>query len=214
MTVRFVFSPTANGPQPFEETAVEFKWNPGMAPSQKRKNVAALHEAARTHGFKNLLEISSKSELEIGRRLSAFNLKIDIAGRRTSFENLYQGSKVFSGSGPHPEWLDLEPREARRAARNPELGKLIGFSYLGERYSSSSRLFYDWIYIRTLLPHEAWIRSNINFDGFTDIEFNQKVSVSCQARAFAIFLGLMARGTLHSSAQSLSELERNCPLTI
>lgn len=29
-----------------EEVPIEFKWNPGFAPVQKKKNIASLHEAA------------------------------------------------------------------------------------------------------------------------------------------------------------------------
>ena len=40
-----------------EEVPIDFHWNPGFAPIQKKKNVAALHEAASKKGMSPLLGI-------------------------------------------------------------------------------------------------------------------------------------------------------------
>ena len=50
-------------------------WNGGFAPSQKQKNIRALHGAfLAAHPDARVLEISSKSMLENGPALSAFAL--------------------------------------------------------------------------------------------------------------------------------------------
>lgn len=54
----------------------------------------------------------------------------------------------------------------------------------------------DWLYIRALAPYKAWIAKNVVYGGFTDIEFNPKKSVNCQARAFAEFLAILDRGVV------------------
>ena len=57
------------------EREADFVYSPGFAPSQKRKNVVALHEAiAKISPQSKILEVSTKSELDVGRKLSAFNL--------------------------------------------------------------------------------------------------------------------------------------------
>ena len=60
MASRPVFLPNYDGPRLVEERFFEFIWSPGFAESQKKKNVAALHEAAKRGGIASILEISSK----------------------------------------------------------------------------------------------------------------------------------------------------------
>jgi Family of unknown function (DUF6977) len=95
MAERPVFVPVEKGSQLVAEIPVAFVWHPGMAPSQKKKNIAALHEAAKKKGLAPLLEISSKSEREVGRKLSAFNLEIDLGETSATIESVFQGSKIF-----------------------------------------------------------------------------------------------------------------------
>ena len=42
------------------------------------------------------------------------------------------------------------------------------------------------------------------YAGFTDIEFNPRRSINCQARSAALFLSLMKRGALDAALQSPS----------
>lgn len=206
MASRPVFAPNDSGSFLIQECAVDFVWSPGMAESQKKKNVAALHEAARGLGFRRLLEISSKSDEEIGRRLSAFSLKIGIDGAEYPLESVYQGSKVFEKAGPFPEIFSWEPRDAKRFMRENDHGRLIGFELGGCRYPLNPKnAFYDWLYIRALAKHAAWIQQNVCYDGYTDIEFNPKKQVNCQARAFAEFKSLALRYKLEVAAQNFNE---------
>ncbi|WP_048965387.1 DarT1-associated NADAR antitoxin family protein, partial [Escherichia coli] len=76
MAVRPVFIPT-NAENVLSVTKdVDFPWAPGMSKTQKQKSIRALHAAANEQGVNSLLEISSKSEDELGVKLSAFNLRI------------------------------------------------------------------------------------------------------------------------------------------
>ena len=60
-----------------EKIQVEFKWHPGLAVSQKQKSIESLHNAAQEQlGLNNILEISSKSKVDLGVSLSAFNLSL------------------------------------------------------------------------------------------------------------------------------------------
>lgn len=57
---------------------IEFIWYSGFAVSQKQKCIRSLHvNISRFDSALNPLEISTKSESELGRALSAFNLKLD-----------------------------------------------------------------------------------------------------------------------------------------
>lgn len=197
MAVRPVFVPRETGRFLVDEIPIEFDWAPGFAEVQKKKNVLALHKAARGKGFNSLLEISSKSEIEVGRRLSAFSLKLKIDGEVYGLESVYQGSKVFERCGPREELFHLAPREAKRAIRETDCGQLIAFELEGVRYPLSPKnAFYDWLYIRAIAPHFDWIERKISYEAFTDIEFNPVKQVNCQARAFAEFLSLLRSGKL------------------
>lgn len=191
MAVRPVFVPTESGRFLVNEIPIEFEWSPGFAEVQK-KNVKALHEAAIGRGLGPLLEISSKSEIEVGRRLSAFSLKLEIGGERYGLESVYQGSKVFERCGQREDIFRMTPREAKHAVREMDWGQLIAFELEGVRYPLSPKsAFYDWLYIRAIAPHFDWIERKIGYKAFTDIEFNPARQVNCQARAFAEFLSLL-----------------------
>ena len=52
--------------------------------------------------------------------------------------------------------------------------------------------FYDWLYIRTLyLNYRDVINEIKDYKVFTDIEFNPKKSINCQARTCAILVSLI-----------------------
>lgn len=51
-------------------------------------------------------------------------------------------------------------------------------------------MFYDWIYMRSLYRNEGLSKKILEYNAFTDIEFNQEKSINCQARAAAIFVSL------------------------
>lgn len=197
MAERPVFVPNTHGSHLVDEVLIDFKWAPGMAPIQKEKNIKALHENAARKGLKNLLEISSKSEVKVGRRLSAFSLQMPLPEGKHYLESIYQSSKVFEKGGPFYDILSKEPIRAKKDERLKSSGHLASFRFQGEDYPLFPKnAFYDWLYIRTLAPHIDWIMDNVHYDGFTDIEFNPKKSVNCQARAFAELIALQQRGLL------------------
>ncbi|WP_316192060.1 MULTISPECIES: DUF6977 family protein [unclassified Bradyrhizobium] len=208
MAERPVFLPVSKGAQLVQEVRVSFVWHPGLAASQKRKNVNELHHAAMARGLGPLLEISSKSELEVGRRLSAFHLKLEFEGGATTVECAFQGSKVFQHGGPFPDLFLKSSKEAKTDPRIRGAGQLIGFLFEGRRFPiSPMTLFYDWLYFRALYPHRDWLAERNEWNGFTDIEFNPERSINCQARSFAAFVSLMNRCGLDEAMVSFESFE-------
>ena len=205
MATRPVFVPQKEGKNLVFEVSVDFPWSPGMAPSQKKKNIQQLHEQARSHGLTRLLEISTKSEDELGRRLSAFNLKLRVEGQDTFLECAYQGSKVFRHGGPFTDIFSMSAVEAKRDKRLRSSGNLIALEYMGEIFPIFPKnAFYDWLYIKALLPHKIWLSENVSFQGYTDIEFNPAKSINCQARAFAELIALAHRKQLERVGRDFS----------
>jgi hypothetical protein len=205
MAERPVFVPLTKDKRLVEEFSISFVWHNGMAPSQKKKNVAALHAAAAaTRGLAPLLEVSTKSEEKLGQRLSAFNLKVQLdESMSASIECVYQGSKVFERGGPFTDLYAVESRDAKRDSRLQASGKLIGFRYFDSEFPLFPKTaFYDWLYIRALFPHIEYLSRLRAYVGFTDIEFNPEKSLNCQARSCATFVALDLKGQLAEAVRS------------
>lgn len=203
MAERPIFIPLETGDRLVQEVPVDFNWHSGMAPSQKKKNIAALHESAAKRGIGPVLEVSSKSDREVGRRLSAFHLKLIVFGKEATVESCYQGSKVFEKGGPFTDLYSAPSLDAKRDARLKESGRLIRFHFQGTDFPlSPPSAFYDWIYINALYPHREWLERLQACKGFTDIEFNPQKSLNCQARSVATFIALKKRGVLDGVMKS------------
>jgi hypothetical protein len=208
MAERPVFIPATTGTVFVQEMLINFLWHPGLAPSQKRKNVLELHKAAEARGLSPLLEISSKSDWEIGQKLSAFNLELTISGQKTTVECAFQGSKVFEHGGPYRDLYLKDSRDAKRDPRLRESGRLVEFSFAGDEYPTSpTTVFYDWLYFSALYPHREWIQKREKWAGFTDIEFNPARSINCQARSFAAFISLLKRNLLDDAMSSFEKFK-------
>lgn len=187
---------------------VGFKWFPGISKSQKQKSISSLHEAA---GKLNIppvspvLEISSKSEIELGVALSAFNLMIATKKRKKSFsvETAFQSSKVFEKGGPYIDLLDGTPRQAKKDIRLKESGNLMKFRFFSKDFPLIPRtLFYDWLYINALHQNEELSDQVVSYRGFTDIEFNPKKSINCQAYSAALYVSLRNIGVIDEALES------------
>lgn len=204
MAIRPIFLPKVESVGVVEKP-VEFKWHPGMAASQKKKSIEELHKEAKSLGVSNVLEISSKSELELGVNLSAFNLLITTKkySQKFTVETAFQGSKVFERGGPYKDLIGLDSRAAKKDIRLKESGNLIAFKFFNKEFPLIPRTyFYDWVYINALVQHEEYVEAIRKYDGFSDIEFNPKKSINCQAHAVALYRSLQLNGKLDIALES------------
>ena len=200
MASRPIFVPQQTGILLVRTEYVDFEWSPGLAATQKQKSVSALHAAARQQGLcMEPLEVSSKSENPLGVNLSAFNLKGATTKREQTFtvETLFQSSKIFEHGGPYRDLLSATSKEAKQDQRLRDSGRLVGFNLFGERWPLEPKTaFYDWIYINTLAKNEHLTNQLSQYDAFTDIEFNPKKSINCQAHSVALFRALTMRSLI------------------
>jgi type I restriction enzyme M protein len=198
MAKRPVFSPIAIPPY-FTDVETEFVFFPGFSVSQKQKCINSLHEQYLCkHPSQKILEISSKSENKLGVQLSAFNLMIKPCdGSKFSVEVAFQSSKVFEHGGPYEDMRSRSSREAKKDSRLKNSGKLQYFLYENRRFELfPTTFFYNWLYVNALSLHPELSSQVINYDAFTDIEFNPERSINCQARSAALFVSLYRRGLL------------------
>ena len=176
----------------FEERIIEFEYIKGMAFSQKQKNVLSFHKSIQAM-FPNsrIIEISTKSQSQLGVNLSAFNLKLD----GYPLECVFQSSKLFEGNVQFDHLLFEEPKTAKQYIHDNVSLRLIGFKYKDELFDLIPRtMFYDYIYISALMQSNTEISDIANYDIFTDIEFNEKKAYNCQARACAIYAYMLRNG--------------------
>ena len=204
MAKRPVFVPVESGGALVKEMITDFEWFPGFSLQQKRKSIVSLHKAARHRGIEPLLEISTKSTSELGRALSAFNLQLRAGSdRHVSVEAAYQGGKVFELGGPYLDLYGLSGRKIKADARLRNSGSLIAFEFRGERWLLEPKTaFYNWLYVNALAQNPSLSDRLSKFRGFSDIEFNPKKSINCQARAAALFVALQRRNLLSTALSS------------
>lgn len=188
------------------ERYYEFEWFPGFAPSQKRKCVAALHDAVRRERpDARILEASRRSEIDAGKALSAFNLKLPVGGTPCTVEAVFQAGKVFEdGVGPFPELGTRDPKLVRDVVRARSAGHpLVAFETDGVRWPLLPRTaFYDWLYLKALVANPDLAAAVETYDAFTDIEFNPERSLNCQARSAALYRSLVHAGKLEEALSS------------
>ena len=189
-----------------KEIDVNFKWYSGFSISQKQKSIIDLHnEYKKINELDNVLEISTKSLNEIGVKLSAFNLMIHAKdGKVFSVESAFQSSKKFELGGPYIDILDFSPIKAKKDMRLKKSGKLEGFEFYDTKWDLEPKTaFYDWLYIRAVYKNPRLSKEILKYDAFTDIEFNPKKSVNCQARSAALFVALSRSGLIDFSMKSI-----------
>jgi len=205
MASRPIFLATDDKKKLFEEVKVDFKFYSGFAVTQKAKSINSLHESAKKLGYKNILEVSTKSDNKLGWQLSAFNLMVDYEiDKKISLECAFQGSKVFEGNIQYDELYNVESIKAKKDERLKKSGNIIGFSFDGVFWENEPKTaFYDYLYIKTLYDnYRDIINELVCFEVFTDVEFNPKKSINCQARTCAMLVSLVQLGILEESLES------------
>ncbi|MCU1253560.1 MAG: hypothetical protein JWQ49_6589 [Edaphobacter sp.] len=204
MAERPIFVAKPESRELVDEVFLRLTRSPGFGAGEKKENIKALHEAAENAGYRDVLEVSTKSANKRGRHLSAFHLRVkSTQNGSVPLECAFQGSKVFEHGGPFVDLFNGQPREAKKDRRLRESGQLVAFRFEGMDWPLEPKTaFYDWLYITSIYPHREWAVKLYAYGGFSDIEFDPTRSISCQARSIALFLSLMKRGQLDEAMKS------------
>lgn len=201
MTIRPVFKLIGYSPF-FKKIDIPFEYASGFALVQKQKSINNLHKA-----FYNLypkykiLEISTKSSDILGQQLSAFNLQVSINGIKYPVETLYQASKVYNSGIYTEQILKMQPNEAKKFLQEINNKYILKHFYFGGIIFplEPKTFFYNWLYINALVREKDLIQDIIDnqYNVFSDIEFNPKKSINCQAQALAIGISLILTGHIY-----------------
>jgi len=209
MAIRPVFIVNKKNISYVKEINIDFKWYPGFSKKQKRKSISSLHSnflSETKYKDDKILEISTKSENMLGVQLSAFNLELKMSDQKAPVECFFQSSKVFEEGGPYKELLYKSPYEVKKDNRLRNSGSLVSFELNNENWPLKPKtLFYDWLYMNALHQNKKLIKQVMKFEAFTDIEFNPKKSINCQARSLALYLSLKSRGIVEDIIRDKDE---------
>jgi hypothetical protein len=140
---------------------------------------------------------------------------VDFDGdKQISLECAFQGSKVFEGDIQYTDLYAVESIKAKKDTRLRESGDIIGFEFEGNFWENEPKTaFYDWMYINALYHNNRDIVEELlEYDVFSDIEFNPKRSINCQARTCAILVSLVNLNLIDealSSPDSFKEIIYN-----
>lgn len=195
----------------FKKEDIQFKYFNGFSVKQKQKSIDSLHnEYLKKFNEHKILEISSKSDNELGVKLSAFNLKIRTnKGKEISVESAFQASKVFERGGPYTDLLYADSRISKKDLRIRNSGSIVGFRFDGRNFEIEPKtFFYNWLYVNTLNLNKELGDRLIEFDAFTDIEFNPKKSLNCQAEAAAIYVSLRKQNLLDEALKDKESFKK------
>lgn len=184
-----------------EERTYNFEWFMGCSIAQLRRSIRSLHSEIRKSGYDKVIEVSTKSEDEIGRKLSPFNLMVSINGERLPVESYYHGSKVFDDSGVNVRLTECEHMKpcktkqfVRETVKERNL-KLVGFETNDKKFELSSKgMCFDYLYILGLTQNEDLADYIMKKDVFTDLMFKREKGIGCQARSCALYKYLRTNG--------------------
>ena len=197
---RPVFMPRVNSDNLVKTDMVRFERHVGFASRQKKKSINDMHQVIRKkYGFNHVLELSSKSGNKLSFLLSPLSLKLtnENGGEPCSVENAFQSSMVFEDGGPYIDLLSAPPRQAKKDERLITSGELIGYNYFGMEWSVEPlTTFYDWLYVNALKQNPQLHEEVMQYQAFTDMEFNPKKSIHSSAYALAMFVALHKRELL------------------
>ena len=208
MAKRPFFTPTLNEEELVKTNSVEFTWFSGFAKSQKQKSISSFHEnISKEFKLDKILEISTKSENKLGIQLSAFNLRINYKNKEYFLESLFQGSKIFTDLGPNEDIYEnssIDAKKDERIKRND----LKEFSFFGETFSLDFD-FYSWLYFIALNQNKKLKAEILNYEAFTDIEFNPEKSLNCQAYSAALYSSMVQNKILNNNKEYKFEELKN-----
>ena len=197
---RPVFMPRVNSDNLVKTDMVRFERHVGFASRQKKKSINDMHQVIRKkYGFNHVLELSSKSGNKLSFLISPLSLKLtnENGGEPYSVENAFQSSMVFEDGGPYTDLLTAPPRQAKKDERLITSGELIGYNYFGMEWSVEPlTTFYDWLYVNALKQNPQLHEEVMQYQAFTDMEFNPKKSIHSSAYALAMFVALHKRELL------------------
>lgn len=166
MANRPIYLSTGNILNPYHEENINFEWVPGYSYKNKERRRESLKkEIEKQYDIAKWLEVSTISDKDIGRKLSALNLMLTLTDNsKHSVESIYQTSKIYVDN------------------------HIVKFKFRSTEFENNPYgMYYDYLYMVALYQNQEYHELIKNYYLFTDLFFNPNKSINTQARAIAIF---------------------------
>ena len=117
---------------------------------------------------------------------------------------------------PNLKWTKLQsesmkiPQLIIESSSDETSDELIGFHFQGVDWGLND-YFYDWLYLMGLNQNLQLAKEILNFNAFSDIEFNPKKSYNCQAYSAALYISASLRGIQLEDIQSPKNFKEAFP---
>ena len=159
-----------------------------FTPLDRSPFVQEHHDANGPPENLRVLEISSRSQQPLGRRLSAMFLKDADSGKPV--ESVYQASKCYGNEGGPAERVLDNGFDAKQLDRDRcKTGRLRGFEQKDMFWpANTGTQFYDRLWMRG--AREADVGAT-DFDAYTDMFHRRGKALACQARTMAMMQGMI-----------------------
>ncbi|WP_140939263.1 DarT1-associated NADAR antitoxin family protein [Apilactobacillus micheneri] len=196
----------------FLKEQVQFDWA-RMKDKQQRKQISVknLHNAYLQYNeHSQILEVSTASQNKLGKAASAFNLDIKTTHGIFTVEQLFQASKNFELSGTNEKLLYGSSQQAKKSVKHKQKNdRLINFKLFGHAYPLTPKtLFYNYLYCNAMWQNPELAMQIVKYDVFTDINFNDKYGINCQAEACSIFTSLCRKLELEKALSSFNNFKK------
>lgn len=137
--------------------------------------------------------------------ISAIEIKSSTILRSTNIEDYLFSLKGAAGTGKTYLTTEIVKYfKSKKDGRLKKSGNIIGFELEGVFWENEPQTaFYDYLYIKTLYTNYRDIIEELTqYDTFTDIEFNPRKSINCQARTCAVLVSLVRLDMLEEVIKS------------
>jgi hypothetical protein len=212
------------GQRAFEEETIDFEWFLGMSPKQTQKSSLSMLAKLKEKGKKPMEVSRSSEDAEFGVQLSAFNLTLKghkVENIFQAYKVMTDGGPYFDLLRVEPKFakndcrIQIHNTKTRKPCQTNKVKytkdfyeeeaickycktrkerQLKSFGSKVEWPLEPKSMFYDAVYIMGLIENKELSDKLIDYDAFTDIQFNQKDEYAtkkgpfnCQARSCAIF---------------------------
>lgn len=206
MATRPVFMVSTENAKHFCIVNTVFEFVGCFSPSKTKQSIESLHNSfLRLNPSKKVLEVSSRSNSNLGLKLSAHNLMLSTKNKNIfALDSIFYASQVFQNGGPYLDLLNKDVSVAKHDKRLVKSGDLVGFKFFHLSFDVEYiNAFFNYLYISTLhkiKENRIFADELMQYDAFTDIEYN--VGSYSEAEACTLYVALRNKGLIEKALLS------------
>ena len=194
MAQRPVFEARTEGSTFVKYHSVQFRWN---AQRDEGDSIADTFISRAHHRFSNpVLDLSSSSNHELAKKVSAHQLTLNVNGKDEKVLSLFDQSRLALPESQAGEKFKIQDK---------------AYEYEGEFWPSWPRsALYDYLCVQALVQHEDLHDQLLTYQFFADLRDVRPEQRINHAGSVALFVSLKSRGLLHTALASQQNFLKYC----